>query len=232
MPRALRRRQNRGSFCSVTFLLTLLAALAATAPTAAAPAPAAPSLVGMYEIHQMEMAGGLELQPNGHFRYGFTYGAVDEGAEGDWTFDGSAVHLTSNPMPDEPTFDLIRDMPAPKCDFSISADWGKFGWSSPPKVLVAYQDSPRDLHFADVDEKGAFHPEKCTVISVFPLVPMFNVPGEALNVSPASGHHLSVRFRPNDLGHVAFRSEPLKLDGSALVWERFDAEIRFLRVRP
>ena len=67
-------------------LLTLL--LAGAAPTAA-------SVAGTYEIHQMEMAGGLELQPNGHFRYAFTYGAVDEEAEGDWTFDGTAVHLTS-----------------------------------------------------------------------------------------------------------------------------------------
>jgi hypothetical protein len=206
-------------------LLAAVVALGAVAPTQ-------PSVAGTYEIHQMEMAGGLELQPNGHFRYAFTYGAVDEEAEGDWTFDGSAVRLTSKPMPNEPTFDLVRDTPAPKCSFSIFADWGKFGWSSPPDVLVTFADSPKELHFAQVDEKGAFHPEKCTVTSVLPLVPMFQVAGEPLNVSPSTGHHLSVRFRPNDLGHVAFRGEPLKLDGSALVWERFDAEIRFLPVRP
>jgi len=41
-----------------------------------------------------------------------------------------------------------------------------------------------------------------------------------------------LRFVPNQLGHVAFRGDPLKLDGSTLIWERFDAEIRFLRVRP
>ena len=63
----------------------------------AAPAPTTAQLAGLYEIHQMEMAGGLELQPNGHFRYGFTYGAVDEEAEGDWTFDGNTVLLTSKP---------------------------------------------------------------------------------------------------------------------------------------
>jgi len=207
------------------FIVLALLAAAPAAPTQA-------SLAGMYEIHQMEMAGGLELQPNGHFRYGFTYGAVDEEAEGDWAFDGTTVRLTSKPMPLEPTFDLVRDTPAPKCDFAISADWGKFGWSSPPDVLVTFAGSPQELHFAQVDEKGAFHPENCAVTSVLPLVPMFHIPGEPLNVSPTSGHHLNVRFKPNDLGHVAFRSEPLKLDGSGLVWERFDAEIRFLRVRP
>lgn len=204
-------------------LLTLLLAVAA---------PDASSLAGNYEIHQMEMAGGLELQPNGHFRYAFTYGAVDEEAEGDWTFDGSAVRLTSNPMPNEPTFDLVKDTPAPKCTLSLAVDWGRFGWSSAPDVLVTYADNPREIHFLQADERGSVHLENCAVTSVFPLVPMFGTPSEPLKLSPATGHRLSLRFRPNDLGHIAFRGEPLKLDGSDLLWERYDAEIRFLRVRP
>ena len=57
------------------------------------------SLAGIYEIHQMEMGGGLELRADGHFRYAFTYGAVDEESEGDWASDGKAVRLTSRPMP-------------------------------------------------------------------------------------------------------------------------------------
>jgi len=202
-------------------LLTLFVATAAPA-----------SIAGNYEIHQMEMAGGLELHANGHFRYAFSYGAVDEEAEGDWAFDGSAVHLTSKPMPTEPTFDLVKDTPAPKCTLSLSVEWGKFGWSSAPDVLVTYEGSPTDLHFAQADEKGTVHLDKCAVTSVFPLVPMFGTPGEPLKLSPATGHRLSLRFVPNDLGHVAFRDEPLKVDGTGLVWERYDAEIRFLRVRP
>jgi len=201
---------------------------AAAAPAAPAPASAA----GLYEIRQMEMAGGLELQPSGHFRYAFTYGAVDESAEGDWTFDGAEVHLTSRPMPKEPTFALVRDTPAPKCTLSISVDWGRFGWSSAPDVLVAYAGSPKELHYAQADENGTVHLENCAVTTVMPLVPMFNTAGEPLNLSPTSGHKLTLRFVPNQLGHVAFRGDPLKLDGSTLVWERFDAEIRFLRVRP
>ena len=46
----------------------------------------------------MEMGGGLELRADGHFRYALTYGAMDEEAEGDWTFDGKTVRLNSNPM--------------------------------------------------------------------------------------------------------------------------------------
>jgi hypothetical protein len=210
-------------FAVAVWLLSAGAAPAATVPS---------SIAGMYEIHQMEMAGGLELRPDGHFRYAFTYGAVDEEAEGDWSIDGTEVRLTSRPMPREPTFAVVRDSPAPKCTLSVSVDWGKFNWSSPPDVLVAYQDSPKELHLLQPDGSGTIHLEKCPVTTVMPLVPMFNVAGEPLNLSPTTGHKLLLRFVPNELGRVAFRSEPLKLDGSTLVWERFDAEIRFLRVRP
>lgn len=207
-------------------------ALIAAAVALVAAAPTEPSVAGNYEIHQMEMAGGLELQPNGHFRYAFTYGAVDEAAEGDWTFDGTAVHLTSKPMPNEPTFDLVSDTPARKCTLSLVVDWGKFGWSSAPDVLVTYDGTPKELHFARTDQRGTVHLDDCAVTSVLPIVPMFDIPGEPLKVSPTSGHKLSLRFRPNDLGQIAFRNEPLKVEGSDLVLARYDAEIRFIRVRP
>ena len=67
----------------------------------AAPVSAAPQVAGLYETQQIEVAAALELQPDGRFRYVLSYGAVDEAAEGDWRFDGAAVHLTSNPMPPE-----------------------------------------------------------------------------------------------------------------------------------
>jgi len=66
---------------------------------AAVQAPAAADLVGFYETSQIEVAAGLELQKSGHFRYALDYGAVSERTEGDWTFDGTTLRLTSNPMP-------------------------------------------------------------------------------------------------------------------------------------
>jgi hypothetical protein len=217
-------RANDGSVMIVVAALVL----------GAAPAPAlAPAkLAGRYEIHQMEMGGGLELKRDGHFRYALSYGAVDEEGQGTWTFDGRAIHLTSNPMPKEPSFELVRDTPAPKCTLSVSVDWGRFSWSSPPDVLVTYEDSPRELHFLQPDEGGTLHPANCAVASMLPIVPMFDVPGEPLKLASTSGHQLLLRFLPNDLGRTAFRGEPLKIDGSALVMQRYDAEIRFIRVRP
>jgi hypothetical protein len=73
-------------------------ALAAALLLVAAPATAQ-DFAGLYRISQVEMAGGLELRPDGRFRYAFDYGAVSEESAGDWTFDGKTVLLTTDPMP-------------------------------------------------------------------------------------------------------------------------------------
>jgi hypothetical protein len=204
-------------------------ALAALALAAAAH-PA--KLAGFYQSQTMEVGGGIQLRKDGHFRYELEYGAVDEAAEGDWTFDGKAVRLTSRPMPKEPTFELVQDTPAPPCALSLSVDWGKIDLTSAPDVLVTYQNAPKELHFLQSDEQGNFHPDDCAITMIMPLVPMYDIPGAPLKLSPATGHKLVLRFQPNDLGHVAFRGEPLKIDGSSLIMERYDREIRFVRVRP
>ena len=84
----------------------------------------------------MEVAAALELQPNGRFRYGLSYGAMDEQAEGDWVADGSTVRLTSNPMPKEPSFELVRDEPAPKGELFITLEKTDFGWGGPLHALA------------------------------------------------------------------------------------------------
>ena len=62
-------------------------------------AKSVPDAAGLYEINQMEMAGGLELRPDGRFRYAFDYGAVSEESEGRWTVEDGTVVLTTDPMP-------------------------------------------------------------------------------------------------------------------------------------
>jgi hypothetical protein len=78
--------------------LAVGAAILLVAPAFAA-AEAPPQAAGLYEINQMEMAGGLELQPGGRFRYAFDYGAVSEVSEGKWAVEGGTVLLTTDPMP-------------------------------------------------------------------------------------------------------------------------------------
>jgi len=77
----------------------LLGAAILLAAPGCAMAEAPAQVAGLYEINQMEMAGGLELQPSGRFRYGFDYGAVSEVSEGKWTVENGTVLLTTDPMP-------------------------------------------------------------------------------------------------------------------------------------
>ena len=80
---------------------------AAAVSLATAPA----SVAGLYQSHQMEVGAALELRKDGHFRYQLDYGAVSETAEGEWTFDGKTVRLTSKPMPKAPSSSLSATTP-------------------------------------------------------------------------------------------------------------------------
>src|SRR5947199_142465 len=83
-----------------------------------------------------------------------------------------------------------------------------------------YELEPKELHLLQADDNGDLHPEDCAVTMIMPLVPMYRVPGEPIKLSPTSGHRLSLRFQPNDLGRPAFDGEPLKINGSSLLMER------------
>ena len=67
----------------------------------------------------MEVASGLELRPDGRFRYALEYGAVSEEGGGKWRLDGPFVLLTSDPMPRAPDFTVVRDDPAPHGELTI-----------------------------------------------------------------------------------------------------------------
>jgi len=68
--------------------------IAAILLAAADPAPVA----GFYVSNQMEVGAALELEPDGKFQYQLDYGAVSEGAEGNWSSDGTNVYLTATKM--------------------------------------------------------------------------------------------------------------------------------------
>lgn len=53
---------------------------------------------GFYRSNQIEVGAALMLDDDGRFQYQLDYGAVSEGAEGDWTSDGHTVFLTATKM--------------------------------------------------------------------------------------------------------------------------------------
>lgn len=207
--------------------MVLVAALLA----ALAPAPANASPAGTYHIRQMEMAGGLELKANGQFQYAFSYGALDEVAEGDWTFDGKTVFLTSNPMPKEPGFELVRDEPAPKGELYITLEDPGFRWGQPFEAIATAD--LRDGFEISAGEGGKVDlTGKPPIVAIAPKMPVFGTTGQIFRLSADRGHRLLFRFHRNDLGKVAFRKQPLEVKGADLLLVRHDAAIRFIPVRP
>ena len=202
----------------VTFLLIALA-------------PAA-SMAGLYRSQQMEIGAALELRKDGHFRYQLDYGAVSEHASGDWSFDGRIVRLTTKPAPRKPSFELVRDDPAPAGEVSIAIEPPGFGADGYllDAIVTDASSGEKGLVTTDDDGRVLAGSHKLTVIE--PMVPVYGDVGGRFPLSGERGHHLLLRFHANDLGTAAFDREPLQSTPRGLVLKRYESEIRFIRVRP
>jgi hypothetical protein len=193
-----------------------------------AAAPAA--VVGLYQAHQMEVGAALELQKNGHFRYQLDYGAVSEQAEGDWTFDGKTVRLTTRPKPNPPAFELVRDDPAPVGNTDITIEPPGFGADGYRIDAIGTDASTGQKGLVTTDADGHVESGGHKLSAVEPLVPVYGTPGGNFPLSLDRGHRLLLRFHANDLGRASFEGEPLSLTKGALVLNRYETEIRFIRL--
>jgi hypothetical protein len=198
---------------------------------AAAPAAGADQVAGLYEIRQMEMGGGLELTPNGRFRYALDYGAASEQGEGRWVAKDGRILLTSDPMPKAPSFDLVKDDPAPPGELWLQLASPGFGdFTTNLEAVVTLKDGSRGEIRDDGD--GHMPVDARTVTAIQPVVPIYGDVTAAIPISPERGHRLTLRFMPNDLGKPRFDAEPLAREGDTLVLYRYDAKIVFKRAQP
>jgi hypothetical protein len=196
-----------------------------------AAAPPSQAAAGLYEAHQVEVGAALELQANGHFRYQLDYGAVSEHAEGDWTFDGKTVRLTTRPTPSEPEFELVRDDPAPAGELTVELEPPGFGHDF--RIDAIGTDAVTgEKGLVTTDEQGHVSAGAHRLSAIDPLVPVYGRAGGHFVLSPDRGHRLLLRFHANDFQTAAFEREPLALTPDGLVLNRYDSEIRFIRVRP
>jgi hypothetical protein len=190
----------------------------------------AAAVAGFYQSQQMEVGAALELQDNGHFRYQLDYGAVSEHAEGDWTFDGKAVRLTTSPPPRKPSFELVRDDPAPAGQISMSLEPPGFGDGYRLDAIATDAEGERGR--VTTSDDGRIEAGDHKLAAIDPLVPVYGTVAGHFALSPERGHRLLLRFHANDLNTAAFENEALSLTSGGLVLNRYDTEIRFIRVRP
>lgn len=175
----------------------------------------------------MEMAGGLELSPNGHFRYALEYGAASEQGEGKWRRDGDSVLLTSDPMPISPRFEVVKDKPLPKGQLIVQLAPPGFGNEVYRlRALIRLKGVP-ELQAVELDEDGRADLGSAVPEVLIPRVPVYGDLGQPIPLSTDRGHKLFLRFVPNDLGKPRFKDERLSREGDTLILDRYDARIIF-----
>lgn len=195
----------------------------------ALPAQAADSdLAGYYEGDAMEIAAALELGADGRFRYGLSYGALDEQSEGAWVAEGDTVYLTTSPAVVPPRFVVESDAPAPPGTLNVRlTEPDALGGFTLTVVLTFAGDATS--HYVEADEDGNVPlPPGHIVTSVVPALPVYDIAVASHPVAPG-GHRLAFRFEPNDLGKADFQRQPLKVEGGTLTLLRHDRTIPFRR---
>jgi len=207
----------------MSLLSSLLLLLAGAA---AGDHPAA--LVGDYNGSQMEMAAGLELSADGRFRYGLSYGAIDEQAAGRWHAEGSKVVLDSDPVK-APVFSLLEQEAAPAHILRISLDVPKGMDPQYFNAEVLLSDGTEiDRQLTD---EGLSLPlsDGQHVVGVRIILTVFDLRSDVIAVDAAKGLGLRFRFEPNDLGHVDFRGTVMDEEKGELTLNRYDRLVRFRR---
>lgn len=206
--------------------------LALLSPPSARARQAEPdTAVGTYDGSQTEMAAMLELREDGRYQYLLSYGAVDEFSAGTWTRQDGGVALTSDPAK-APHFEMLGAEPGTGPRDALAIRLEGTG-NMPPALFSAVVKRGDGTEFsADFSEGGLTLPinEGEQVVSVSLALPMFELRGEPVTVTPAAGNTVYFAFHANDLGFKAFDHALLPERDGAFLLQRFGREIAFRKV--
>jgi len=196
---------------------------------AASPAVAIAPCPGTYSASQAEIAAQLVLNADGTFRYGFSYGALDEEAEGKWHLADERVVLETPNLvapqfvatDDEPLAEnrLRVDLDVPR---GISRQYFTAALTLRDGTVVGRQFAEDGL---EVEEDPANR-----AVSLRVHLSVFDIWSADMPLSGATGHLVRLRFVANDLGKVAFSGTVLTEREGALVLEQHDRTLAFRRV--
>lgn len=186
---------------------------------------------GYFESRQPEVAAALELGPDGRFRYALDYGAVSEMAEGKWTSDGRTVFLTSDPMPNAPSFAVVSDEPAPAGQYVVQLESPGFDWGGPLEFVATVDGASAPVRVKP-DGNGKVTGLSGRIATISPIVPVYDIVSKPTVLAGDGGHKLTFRFERNDLGKARFDAQPLAIDDGGLRLDRYETTIRLVRVAP
>lgn len=182
-------------------------------------------LAGTYHGSAPEIAVQLDLGEDGRFAYRLVYGALDEAAQGQWTYRDGAVRLTSEPVTAP---ELALEGRSASDDRLL-----RVALELPNGFSRQYFDAV--LHFADGRKVWHQFEEEGLAItgadyldaeSLRVVLPLFGI--ESAPVPSPRAEVIRFRFTPNDLGKVPFDDFALPLDDRSLRLARHhrDVELR------
>lgn len=194
------------------------------------PSPAQRCVAGFYDGGGFELSAGLELRSDHRFRYGLSYGAIDEEAHGSWAFGQGGVLLTSDPVI-APQFVLVGEAQGEPGHFHIALDVPEGLSRQFFAALVRFSDGhaiQRQLgeEGLDLDLSTGRKPVSLTL-----LLPIYDLESETFPLKAEAGGAARFRFDPNDLGRVAFEKTLLTYYGDDLLLSRHTRQITFRRGR-
>jgi len=187
-------------------------------PVAAILLAAAPAdVVGEYALTGVrEAAGGLQLLADGTFRYGFSYGALDEQAQGRWRREGNRILLTTDPTPRPPSWSMVDAEPGDPGQLELMLE-NPAGQPIPNiQLAIRMQDGSVEEGQTTTDWLEARLDERHVPTSVRFHIPVFEVSSPDLPLDTAKAHRYRFRLDPADLGVRDFRDWPLELRGDLL----------------
>jgi hypothetical protein len=189
---------------------------AAEAPPPMTP-PADARAAGRYRLGgSPDEVVGLELLPDGSFRFMMSAGAMDAHAEGRWASDGRTVTLNTWPRPTAPEF---RAAPATR------------GGEAPWTIMVS---GPNGRGLAGVDLRvGLANGETAESYTqeygwqseaeprwVEISLAMYNIAPRRFELNGRQGNVFNFILIPNDFGVTDFRDERFEISGRDLVSNR------------
>jgi len=193
-----------------------------------------------------DTASELDLSADGHFRYFFSAGALDEGAEGRWTRDGATVHLFTEPKPKPPTLTLDTASPEGKEGAALflfvagpkgSPDTNSAGASGPDTNGIAGVDFHVEMDRGDPLEgytqyygwsTGSL--DGRTPLWVQLVEPVNGITSNRIPI-PAGTKTLRFTLQPNDLGVANFDGAEVVVEGEALTLKQRLGALRYVRAK-
>jgi len=191
--------------------------------------PAFAGVEGVYRLEGMhEAASGLELTADGHFRYGLSYGALDEAGEGRWVRDGNRILLTTEPAWTPPVFEPVSAARTSEFPLRVQVtgpDGSRMSW--PVDVVLTYADGTEAEGYTQPYGYIPDIPENTKITAVKLGLAMFGLVSPPFPVDLARANDLTFRLVPNSLGQPPFKDQPLLIESDDLVMLRGDGRLTY-----